>query len=105
MILQYILVFFALFISDVFWVKCIKSVQETNPFSAASWAIGIFLPTALVTVAYVDNRWLLIPACLGHFAGTYYTVKWEQHKKDSKGILNFSDNINKFIFKLESEER
>lgn len=87
-LMQFLLVFAALFISDVFWVKCVKSVSQDKPLASGLWAVGIFLPTALGTVAYVVNPWLLIPACAGHFAGTYATVWWA---KDSKERLRNID--------------
>jgi hypothetical protein len=79
-----ILVFLAIFISDIFWVKCVQSVNNENAFSAALWAIGIFLPTAFGTVAYVHNPWLLIPACLGHGLGTFTAVWWNKAKREGR---------------------
>lgn len=76
------LIFLAIFVSDVFWVKCVRSVNEENPLMSGLWAIGIFLPTALTTVAYVYNPWLLIPACAGHFCGTAATVWWKKYRKE-----------------------
>jgi hypothetical protein len=29
----------------------------------------------VVTLAYVDNAWNLIPACIGATVGTYWTVR------------------------------
>lgn len=83
-ITEFLLVFVGIALSDVFWVYCVRSIQGTDPVAAGMWAVAIFLPTALTTVAYVENKWLMLPAMLGHFFGTFAPVYWEKRKKQKQ---------------------
>lgn len=78
---SWFLVYTSLFLADVFWVLCIRRVQESDAVMAGVWALAIFLPSAFVTAEYVKDPWLLIPAAIGHFCGTMATVKFEAWRK------------------------
>lgn len=78
MILDWIGAFLALVILDFLWGRYIQSVNGTTPFMAGFWALLIFSVGGMVTLAYVNNKWLLIPASLGAFIGTFISVKWKQ---------------------------
>jgi hypothetical protein len=81
---DWLLVFIAIFLADVFWVLCVNRVQASKPIAAGLWAVALFLPTALVTMSYVKDPVLLIPACIGGFAGTALTVLWERKRKENE---------------------
>jgi hypothetical protein len=55
-------------------------VQASQIFASGVWAVALFIPGALVTLSYVKDPWLLIPACLGAFTGTALTVWWEKKR-------------------------
>jgi hypothetical protein len=38
--------------------------------------VGLICCGAFVTVAYVQDRWQLIPASVGAFVGTYLSVRY-----------------------------
>jgi hypothetical protein len=84
MIWEWIYVFVAIFAADVFWTLYIQKVQESRPVAAGLWAVALFIPGALVTLSYVREPILLIPACLGAFTGTYCTIWWTNRRKLKK---------------------
>jgi len=78
--MEWFLVFTCIFLADVFWALYIKKVQQSKPLAAGMWAVFLFIPGAFVTLSYVHDPWLLIPAGFGAFTGTAVTVWWEKRK-------------------------
>jgi hypothetical protein len=70
-----LLAFVAMIAVDMLWAKYIMAASDRRAFAAAAYSCGIVLGGAVVTLAYVDNPWNLIPACLGAMAGTYWCVR------------------------------
>ncbi len=83
-VIQIIVTFLALFVTDVCWAFYIGKVKEGNSFHAAKWAVFLYVTSAIGTIGIVSNPWLLIPAALGAFAGTFLAVKWDSKKNSSK---------------------
>jgi hypothetical protein len=67
-------VFLAVAVSDWLWTKYIVTASTGLAFLAASYAAGIVVVGAFVTLAYVRDRIHIIPAVLGAFVGTYLSV-------------------------------
>lgn len=78
--LQAIIAFLALFITDVCWAFYINKVKEGNAFHAAKWAVLLYSTSIVGTVSIVKDQWLLIPAIMGAFAGTFVAVKMDNRK-------------------------
>lgn len=78
---KFILVFFLLFVLDLAWSFYLNNVKQGNPLSSASWAAFLYILGASATISYVTNPWLLVPACLGAFAGTYVGVVWNKWRE------------------------
>ena len=70
-----LLVFLALFVLDFIWGLYIKAVSQSRAVTAAAWSVPIYVIGGLATVQYVQDPWLLLPAGLGSFFGTYCGVK------------------------------
>lgn len=88
--LSYILAFFGLIVLDLCWALYTSNVQNKNAVGAASWALALYVIGAFVTIGWMHNHWLLIPACLGSFAGTFIGVKWEdKFNRITHGLLGF----------------
>lgn len=85
MILESILVFFSMFVVDVLYAVYLKSIENNRPVFASMMATIVFFVASIATIGYVDNHWLLIPACLGAFAGTYVGVKY--NIKNNIGVV------------------
>ncbi len=70
-----ILIFLATAASDVLWVFYIRRTSKGKAISAAAFSSMIVLLGGFVVLAYVDNRWYLIPAAFGAFVGTILSIK------------------------------
>jgi len=75
--IDYVISFFALFFTDIFYTFYLKAVEQNKPVVAGVWAVVVYSIASLAIVNYIDNHWLLIPSCLGAFAGTYVGIKWK----------------------------
>ena len=69
--IDYAVTFFAVFFTDIFYTWYLRSVQEEQIVKASLWATVVFLVACIAVINYTTNYWLLIPAGLGAFSGTY----------------------------------
>ncbi len=60
-----------MFFTDIFYTYYLKSVQEEQVMKASLWAAVVFVIACIAVINYTTNYWLLIPAALGAFCGTY----------------------------------
>jgi hypothetical protein len=74
---EYPAAFFAMFFTDVFYAYYIQSVQNAQAIRASFWAATLYILGGIVVLAYTSNPWLLIPAVIGAFAGTYVGVRYQ----------------------------
>ena len=63
---------------DLCWTKYTLAVTKKHALHSGLWSVGILLCGAFVTVSYVQDRTLLIPAIIGAFGGTYYAIKYSK---------------------------
>jgi hypothetical protein len=68
-------VFIDLIAVDFCWAKYTKKVSDSNAPRAAFWSMSIMILGAFAVISYMTNPWLLIPAALGAWCGTYMAVK------------------------------
>jgi Na+/melibiose symporter-like transporter len=68
---EYILTFFAVFFTDIFYTYYLKSIQEEKALNASIWAATVFVVACVAVINYTTNHWLLIPAAAGAFCGTF----------------------------------
>lgn len=73
--IQCILVFLALIAVDFCWTFYIAKVAEKKAIAAACWSAMIMVCGAFATISYLENKWLLIPAILGAWVGTFLAIK------------------------------
>ena len=78
---EYITTFFALFFTDIFYTYYLRSVINNQALKASVWAVVVFLLACVAVINYTTNHWLLIPAALGAFCGTYVgmIIRKKQH--------------------------
>ena len=69
--IEWLVAFFGMFSVDILHAVYIKSVQNDKPLVASGYAAVIYVLASWVTISYVGDIWILIPATLGAFAGTY----------------------------------
>lgn len=68
-------IFLALVIIDILYAVYTKQVMKDRPAYSSLLAAGIYVINAIITINFVIDPWLLIPAGLGAFVGTYIGVK------------------------------
>lgn len=78
--MQFIIVFLLVTVVDFFWAMYIKHTANSNALLASIYGAAISLISGLITLSYVADHMMIIPACLGAFVGTYLCVKYG-HKK------------------------
>jgi uncharacterized membrane protein YfcA len=86
MITEIVISFFALFFTDVFYTYYLRSVQEEQALKASSWAVIVYTVASVAVINYTTNHWLLIPAGLGAFCGTYVGIKLRKNSNDDSDI-------------------
>jgi uncharacterized membrane protein YkvI len=79
-VLNYLLVFVATVAVDYAWTRYIAEAAAKRPTHAALWSAAIIACGGFNVVAYTADHWLLIPAILGAFVGTWFAV-WKDQKK------------------------
>jgi hypothetical protein len=73
---EWLAVFAAMFALDFIWARYTRAVGEKAAARSSAWATLIILVSGFVTTSYVSNPWLLVPAAIGAFTGTYAAVRY-----------------------------
>jgi len=63
---------------DVVWVGYTASVNNKRPFAGGVYAMLIYAGGGTIVIGYTTENWLLIPAILGAFGGTYAAIWWRK---------------------------
>lgn len=71
MICHAILAFLGMLAADYLWARYTIHIAFTRPVRAANFAAAVFVVLGFVTVLYVNDYWMLIPAAAGAWCGTY----------------------------------
>ena len=74
--MMWLAVFVSVAVLDFVWAHYTIAVNRSQPVKAGGYAALIMLLGGLAAVGYVNDPWMLIPACLGAFTGTYGALKW-----------------------------
>ena len=82
-VINFIVTFVAVTVVDIFYTYYIKSVNDNRAMVAGFWGAVVWLFGSLAVINYTSNHWLLIPACLGAFCGTWIGIKLRNRKKVS----------------------
>jgi hypothetical protein len=73
---QALLVFLALFALDFVWAKYTIAMTERAAIKASGFAGVVILLSGAAQIGYTANPWLLIPAFVGAFAGTWCALRF-----------------------------
>ena len=73
--MDYVLTFVAMFFVDIVFAYYLKAVGNDNPTRAGFWAAVVTLLNVFAVISYTENHFMIIPAVLGAFAGTYVGVR------------------------------
>lgn len=77
MLLQAALVLVAFIVLDFIWARYMTAVAAGHRVHAALWSFAITALSGFSVIQYVENHWMLVPACIGCAIGTYFGT----HKK------------------------
>lgn len=81
-ILKIILVFFVTFILDWVWAAYIVNTSKKDAIKSSIYSGLILCMGAFITLSYVEDKRMLIPALIGGMIGTYFCVKHESRKNE-----------------------
>ena len=76
-----LLVFLVTAVSDTLWAIYIRRVTDGKSLSASTLSAVIIIAGGLVAIEYISNNWYLLPAALGAFVGTFFTIKLDKKKE------------------------
>jgi hypothetical protein len=76
--IQYILVFLSMIFVDYVWGIYIKAMANHEALKASVAGALIMLAGAFTAIGYIEDHYLLIPAVLGGFIGTYVAASKKQ---------------------------
>lgn len=68
--ISWVAVFTAMVVLDFLWARYIIALRDDNAYIAGALAGSLYVLGGFVTVSFVADYWLLIPAGLGAFVGT-----------------------------------
>ena len=61
---------------DFLWAQYIKHTANADALKSSLYATLISLMGSAVTISYIDDRRMIVPAALGAFAGTYLSARY-----------------------------
>jgi hypothetical protein len=73
-----VIVFVVMFALDIAWARYTMSASKEKEIEASVWASLILVFSSIVTIGYVSNPWLILPAVAGAFVGTYVGIKYKK---------------------------
>jgi uncharacterized membrane protein YfcA len=79
-VMSFIVTFIAVFVVDIFYTYYLKSINENKALTAGFWGAVVWLIGSIAVIEYTTNHWLLIPACIGAFCGTFVGIKLRNKK-------------------------
>ena len=68
---EYITTFFAIFLLDIVYTYYLRCVATNNVLGASFWSVACYILGSVAVINYTTNNWLMIPAVVGAFCGTY----------------------------------
>lgn len=75
---SYVFTFLAVFFVDIFYTYYLKAVTESQATTASIWGAVVWLIGSIAVIEYTADHWLLIPACIGAFCGTWVGIKFRR---------------------------
>lgn len=83
--IDYASTFFAIFTLDIVYTYYLRCVAKNQVMGASLWSVACYLLGSYAVIEYTTNHWLMIPAVLGAFCGTYAGMKLKHINESSIG--------------------
>lgn len=74
--MMFLLVFVAMTALDFVYAEYTKAAADRRIWSASIYAAVLIALTSFVTSSYVNDAWLVAPAVLGAFFGTWLSIRF-----------------------------
>jgi uncharacterized membrane protein YfcA len=68
---EWVITFLSVFVLDIVYTYYLRCVAKDNVLGASFWSVACYIFGSLAVINYTTNNWLVIPAILGAFCGTY----------------------------------
>ena len=82
--MDYIFTFFAVFFLDVVYTYYLRCVAENKVMLASFWSVACYLGGSIAVINYTSDHWMLIPAVMGAFAGTWTGMKLKTRRSQDE---------------------
>lgn len=79
--LEYIVTFIAVFLTDVLYVNLVKSIQQDLHWRAAFWGMVVTFASSIAIINYTNDNLAIVPALAGAFFGTFFGIKLRKKEK------------------------
>ena len=79
--MSYLLIFILTALLDFVWSRYSVANISGTAAAASHWALAITLLSGVITILFVHDPSMLVPACLGAWVGTYIA-------KQTNGVKN-----------------
>jgi hypothetical protein len=73
--LDYVVTFLAIFLLDVVYTYYLRCVTNSQVLNASLWSVACYVLGSVAVINYTTNNWLIIPAMIGAFCGTFVGMK------------------------------
>lgn len=91
--MSYVLVFLLMVALDFMWAMYTQHVVSGTPISAAFASVGIVIFSAILTLFYVTNPLLILPAALGAYVGTFVQMEMRRERPRAPKPVCFHDEL------------
>jgi hypothetical protein len=78
---EYVVTFFAIFLLDVVYTYYLRCVANHNVLGASIWSVACYVLGSVAVINYTTNHWLMIPAIIGAFCGTFVGMNLRKIEK------------------------
>lgn len=76
--IDYVVTFFAIFLLDIVYTYYLRCVQYGQTLQASSWSVVCYVLGSTAVINYTANHWLIFPAVVGAFCGTFVGMKFKK---------------------------
>lgn len=73
-------VFLNVGLADIIWALYIKAAANNHTWKAAVSSALIVAMGSFTVLEYTQNHWMVVPALLGAFVGTFVTIEYHKRK-------------------------
>jgi hypothetical protein len=73
--MNYLMVFFLVFVTDLLYCFYLKAVQENKYLLASVWSTAVTFTASIAAINYIEDHSMLYASLTGAFCGTYVAMK------------------------------